>query len=304
MSDDRQSRDWMLTIRAEGHTDEEVRQLFERIGSGGVFQKEQGSKTGYPHYQAFLQTEVPMRWSSLKNRLSEAGFKDAHIEIRKGSVADCIKYCTKTETRIGDPVYVGQIKMKDKQGARSDLGGLREKILAGTSVADVLLQDEESRAARYTKWLSELATARDQREYGRRMRDVEVHYLWGAPGVGKTRYVYGLYPIEDIYRITDYRHPFDEYERQDVLVLDEFDSQFEWEKLLCYLDRYPLMLPARYRNHQACFTQVWLISNLPLDEQYPNVRGERRGALTRRIAEVLHMNDGGIIVDDNGGSAA
>ena len=36
-------------------------------------------------------------------------------------------YCTKTETRAGEPVFVGKINMKDKQGQRSDLIGLREQ---------------------------------------------------------------------------------------------------------------------------------------------------------------------------------
>ncbi|PJM75367.1 hypothetical protein [Bifidobacterium simiarum] len=137
------------------------------------------------------------------------------------------------------------------------------------------------------------------------MRDIEVHYLYGAPGVGKTSHVYNRYPIKDIYRVTDYRRPFDEYDRQKVLVLDEYDSQFDWNTLLTYLDRYPLMLPARYHNHQACYTVVWMLSNLPLEAQYPEVRGERRQALIRRINEVLHMVKGGEIShdghDDEGG---
>ena len=34
---DSQSRDWMLTIRAEGHTEDGVKALFEKIGVGAVF---------------------------------------------------------------------------------------------------------------------------------------------------------------------------------------------------------------------------------------------------------------------------
>jgi hypothetical protein len=296
MMEDQQSRDWMLTIPAGNHPEDEVRELFEQIGTGAVFQKERGEKTGFDHFQSFVQMSSPMRWSVLKRKLTVAGFKDVHIEARKGSVADCVKYCTKSETSVGKPAYVGSIRMRDQQGARNDLRELREKILDGASVEDVLLGDEESKSARYTRWLGELATARDRKQYGSRMRDLETHYLWGAPGIGKTRYVYEQYSIEDIYRVTDYHHPFDEYDRQNVLVFDEYASQFEWEKLLCYLDRYPLMLPARYHNHQACFTIVWIISNKPIDQQHPEIQGERRQALTRRINENLHMITGGVIV--------
>lgn len=290
-SGDKESRDWMVTIPASKHTEEDVAGLLERICSGAVFQREKGEEAGYEHYQCFLQMSSPMRWSTLKNHLTKVGFDDAHIEIRKHSVQSCVEYCSKPETRVGETRYVGTIRMQNEQGKRADLAELREKILGGASVEDILLEDEEGGSARYVKWLSELAAARDKKKYGQQMRDVEVHYLWGAPGVGKTSYVYDRYPIEDIYRVTDYQHPFDEYDRQPVLVLDEYDSQFPWEKLLCYLDRYPLMLPARYRNRQACFTTVWILSNLSLDEQYPYIQGERRLALTRRLTDVRHMGE-------------
>ncbi|KOA59063.1 hypothetical protein BAAM0499_07875 [Bifidobacterium animalis subsp. animalis MCC 0499] len=289
--EDKQSRDWMLTIPAGRHTEDDVAELLERICSGAVFQREKGEETDYEHFQCFLQIPSPMRWSTLKNHLAQSGFDDVHIEVREHSVESCVNYCSKDDTRIGETRYIGKIRMQDQQGKRTDLSDLREKILNGASVEDVLLEDTESKSARYVKWLSELAAARDKKKYGRQMRNVEVHYLWGAPGVGKTSYVYERYPIEDIYRVTDYQHPFDEYDRQPVLVLDEYDSQFDWEKLLCYLDRYPLMLPARYHNRQACYTTVWIISNKSLDEQYPLVQGERRLALTRRLSDVRHMGE-------------
>ena len=57
---DRQSRDWMLTVPAEDHTQDEVRTLFERISTGAVFQHETGATTGYEHFQCFLQMKSPM----------------------------------------------------------------------------------------------------------------------------------------------------------------------------------------------------------------------------------------------------
>lgn len=32
------------------------------------------------------------------------------------------------------------------------------------------------------------------------------------------------------------------------------------------------MLPCRYSNKVACFTKVFLVSNIPLSDQYPNVQ--------------------------------
>lgn len=297
-SRDKQSRDWMLTIRAAGHAENDVKTLFEKIGTGAVFQRETGKDTGYEHFQCFLQVKSPMRFSTLKNHLTAAGFKDAHIEPRQGSVADCVTYCTKSDTQAGSPVYVGKIEMKDQQGQRTDLIELREQILDGKSMQEVLLGDEDAKAAHCTRWLGELEAAYIHKEHGGKLRDLDVHYLYGSPGVGKTRYVYDHYPIEDIYRITDYKHPFDEYNRHKVLVLDEYDSQLPWEQLLCYLDRYPVTLPARYHNHQACFNTVWILSNLPLSLQYPDVVGERRLALLRRLTDCSRMTADGEMVKE------
>ena len=145
----------MLTIRAEGHTEDDVKALFEKIGVGAVFQREIGGKTEYEHFQCVLQVKTPMRFSTLKNHLTDAGFGDAHIEPRRKTVEDCVNYCTKEETRAGEPIYVGKINMKDKQGQRSDLIGFREQILGGMSVQEVLLGDTEAKAAHCTRcWAS------------------------------------------------------------------------------------------------------------------------------------------------------
>lgn len=56
--------------------------------------------------------------------------------------------------------------------------------------------------------------------------------------------------------------------------------------MLKYLDGYPLMLPCRYSNKVACYTKVFLISNIPLSAQYPNVQlsePETYCAFCRRI---------------------
>lgn len=36
--------------------------------------------------------------------------------------------------------------------------------------------------------------------------------------------------------------------------------------MLNYLDGYPLMLPSRYADKAACYTEVYLVSNIPLEE--------------------------------------
>lgn len=126
-------------------------------------------------------------------------------------------------------------------------------------------------------------------------REIEVAYIYGAPGTGKTRSIFEAHGAENICRVTNYRMgkgvSFDAYHGQNVLVFEEFNSQISIEEMLNYLDIYPLMLPARYSDRVACFTQVYITSNLPLEQQYPAIQRERPAtweAFLRRIQTVVH----------------
>lgn len=95
------------------------------------------------------------------------------------------------------------------------------------------------------------------------------------------------------------RLSFDGYNGQSVLVFEEFNSQIPIEEMLNYLDIYPLYLPARYNDRIACYTQVYLTSNISLDEQYKNIQKQKPEtwqAFLRRIHEVTeYRHDGSII---------
>lgn len=63
------------------------------------------------------------------------------------------------------------------------------------------------------------------------------------------------------------------YNGQDVLCLDEFNSNelnSSWNIQFFnnLLDCYPLALPARYSNKQACYTKVAIIANIPIEQQF------------------------------------
>ena len=67
-----------------------------------------------------------------------------------------------------------------------------------------------------------------------------------------------------------------------------------------YLDGYPLALPARYANRQACYETVYLISNIDLKEQYVNVQvkePETWRAFLRRIHQVIEYRKDGEPID-------
>lgn len=141
-------------------------------------------------------------------------------------------------------------------------------------------------------------------KYAVENRPLQVSYLYGASGAGKTRSIYSTHDPRSIYRVTNYRAArgifFDGYHGQDVLVFEEFSSQIPIEDMLNYLDIYPLSLPARYNDKTACYTKVYITSNSPLENQYwveQQARPETWRAFLRRIHTVVeYLPDGSTII--------
>lgn len=102
---------------------------------------------------------------------------------------------------------------------------------------------------------------------------------------------------QNVYRVTDYHHPFDGYMGQDVVLFEEFRSSLPLSDMLTYLDGYPVVLPCRYVNKQACFTKVYIGTNICINEQYPDSQRNNMGdflAFLRRINAVKYYSLEGI----------
>lgn len=278
--------DWMLTVSAEQNdreiTEADLVDAFEDWSWMG--QREEGGHTGYRHYQLFMQATSRIRLSTVRARLEKKhGIHVNYIEPRRYSAASCVAYVSKKETRQAGPFIHGDFDMHEDQGQRTDLEELRDAVVKGASVNEILNDPELSlKAARFMPWLEKMVGARQATRFSQEDREVTVHYLWGKPGLGKTRSVLDV-DRSQIFRVTNYEHPFDDYSGQSTLVLDEFAGQLPFQLLLNVLDRYPCKLPCRFHDTWAGWTTVWIISNKPLERQYQDVEPQVRAALDRRI---------------------
>ena len=77
-----------------------------------------------------------------------------------------------------------------------------------------------------------------------------------------------------MFRVTNYQHPFDGYACEDVILFEEFRSSLPIADMLKYLDGYPLKLPCRFNDKEACYTKVFVVTNIPMEKQYPNIQLE------------------------------
>ena len=130
-------------------------------------------------------------------------------------------------------------------------------------------------------------------EFENKLRDVKVTYIYGKARLGKTSYIYDKYAFNEICRVTNYTTgTFEGYHNQKVLVLDEFTGKLDITFMNNLLDRLPIDLPARFTNRVGCFMEVYIISNLPINELYKKEQAETPeiyNAFMQRIHEIIRF---------------
>lgn len=246
--------------------------------------------------------------SAIRARTLRDLFPGAHQDVIRGTMNEARSYLLKegkwagtdkAETSIeGSFEESGEIPTEPGRGHRSDLETMMELVRDGYSDLDILntlpsMVDKLTTIQRYRQLIIE--------ERAHEFRHMHVIYAYGKTGAGKTRGVYESY--EDpasIYTVSSYQGTglFDGYDssRIRVLCLDEFRSSLPFGLLLALTDGQYQIINCRYSNRIAVHTDVWIISNIPLLDQYPNIQQDEPEswcALLRRINVVRHFYDVG-----------
>ena len=316
MSAKKQSRKWNLTINEpveKGWTHEKLNTTLQSIATMTYYcmADEIGSEETF-HTHIYLVTKNPKAFTTIKNF-----FPEAHIESPDGTSQQNRDYIFKEGVKFNKNPDTGEYDYTDsqgkqhkgvhyddsneewgeipneRQGARTDIADLYEMIKDGMSNVEIMEANPK-----YMMHLEKIERARQTYRESLFMdtwRNIETTYIWGATGSGKTRSVMEKYGYSNVYRVTDYDHPFDSYKGQDVILFEEFRSSLPISDMLKYLDGYPMEFPARYLNKTACFTKVYFCTNIDLRYQYRHVQEEEVetwNAFLRRIENVCVMVDG------------
>lgn len=246
------------------------------------------------HTHIFIIFASRVRFSMIKKY-----FPEAHIEKCKGSVSDNVSYIkkngkweldeSKQEKKIEGTFEEYGTQPPDSRGKRNDMSELYQMIFEGMTNAEVLAtnQDYILQIDKLDKIRTTLLTERFKETV---RLDLEVVYISGATGTGKTRSVFENNGYSNVYRVTDYLHPFDGYACQSVICFDEFRSSLKLKEMLLYCDIYPIELPSRYANKYACYNKVYIVSNWVLEKQYAELQKEDKEswkAFLRRIKKVI-----------------
>lgn len=307
-----QSRKYQLTINSpvqHGITDELVKDILGNMLTLNYFcfSHEVGNEKAREHMHIFLYSQSPIRFGTIKNK-----FPVAHIERAYGSVKENRDYVAKVgkwqetekaKTSVKDSFFEWGNCPDENEERAPDQVEIMRMIQAGNTTLEII-QKKQKYLFR-GKDLDNLREICNREKYSNKMREVETIYVFGKTGVGKTRFVYENHNISNVCRVTNYRNgsiSFDAYSGQEILAFDEFRSQIPISEMLCYLDRYPVQLPARYMDRTACNKKVYILSNLSVEEQYRDIQINSREtwhAFLRRLSKIIEMKEDGKIIEHN-----
>lgn len=293
------SRKYLLTINNptdHGFTHERIRAILSEFSGLRYWcMCDEVGEQGTPHTHVYVVFGNSVMFDTMHRR-----FYGAHIDKANGSNKENRDYVRKEGKYLDDPKHDTNLPETfeewgelppDRTKSETQAEQIVQMIRDGKTNAEIL----EVCPTAYCKmgYIEQTRQTLLEERYKDTWRDLDVTYIWGESGAGKTRSVMEQYGYSNVFRITNYdSHPFDGYKGQDVVVFEEFRSGIKIQDMLNYLDGYPVMLPCRYADRVACYTKVFLISNIPLESQYPNVQvdsPETWAAFRRRIHSTMEL---------------
>lgn len=235
-------------------------------------QLEQGSTTGYLHWQVLV---------AFKNKVSASKVKDifgssCHIELTRSSAAN--DYVWKEDTRVGHQFELGRLAMKRQSAA--DWDQIRADAEQGNF--SEIPSDVYIRSYANLKRIHVDALKPSPQEK-------TVYVFWGRTGTGKSKRAweeasFNAFPKDPCTKW------WCGYAGHENVVIDEFRGQIGISHILRWLDRYPTIVESKGSNCVLAARNIWITSNLSPDDWYPDLDEETKLALRRRFTQVIHFN--------------
>ena len=242
-----------------------------------IGQVEECPTTKRKHIQSYIEfcKPTPMK-------IIHSVWAGCHCERRKGTRDDCIKYCSKYETRVSDTLEIGDRHWNvGRQGRRTDIQRCKDMIKAGKNINEVIWSCTSYQSAKMaTLLLNTRAVPRNVDE------PPNVVWIYGATGTGKTRYVYENY--RDIYTTLSSFKWWDGYHQNETILIDDMRKDYcKFHVLLRILDRYPMKVEFKGGVTELNSKNIVITSAYHPKELY-NTR-EDVNQLLRRITKIIEM---------------
>ncbi len=293
LEDNSKSRKYLLTFNnptEHGFTHDKINSIMRELKWDYYCMCDEIGENGTYHTHLFFHCKNPVKFSRVHKL-----FPSVHIDVAHGSASDNKNYIRKEgkytnsdkkDTNLPDTFEeYGNIPLDNSERNQKVSEEIRDMVKQGKTNAEIIEANPSAifhinSMDKYRKIL-----LKDENKNKRKKKTVI--YISGETETGKTRYVLDTHGDENVYIVTDYLHPFDNYEGEPVILFDEFHYDIGIARMLRYLDIYGCELPARFSNTYVAYDTVYIISNIPLNEQYQYEDNNTFNAFLRRIDKVL-----------------
>lgn len=255
-----------------------------------IFSVERGLNEQTEHLQGFIVFNCSRRFRTVRKEMLFH-----HIEKAKGTNVQCRSYCLKSDTHIAGP-YESDGFCEER--SRNDIKAFYELIENGATNSDLKKMFPtlyERNINKIHKFKADIANEK----YKYSLRDVEVIYIYGNAGVGKSESVYLKHGLQDLFSVDHYDNSmFTGYEFEDTILLDEFTDSLNPQFFNKLLDKGPLHLRGLGTSDYAAYHKVYIVSNYSPKDIYLNLKKSVKDytvykAIQRRIHTVIHIMPNG-----------
>lgn len=274
-----QARNWLGTLNNPDTTTTEVylKRWKDTLDCQYVNgQLEKGSE-GTVHIQYFLHFASNKRLSALKKVCAKSHFEPVKYD---NGASD---YCLKEDTRVEGPWEFGlKPAQLNKKGSKAEQNAKLIEMGAEEAVKQGLISVD-----RYLNFKKNIDAFKIATKPALEADDVRGIWIWGPPGVGKSRYARDNY--QDIYLKAQNKW-WDGYTVQKTVLLDDHDSPCLGHYLKIWMDRYACNGESKGSTVPLHHTVFIVTSNYSPEQLYEKDGTEMVEAIRRRC-KVIHMTE-------------
>jgi len=270
-------RRWTFTFN--NYTEEDIKVLKYFNHTYIIFGKEVAPTTGTPHLQGYLEIKHGRCWKSLNKVFNGR----CYWAVAKGDAAQNYIYDTKDEDYYehGEPLAM-------RKGARNDLVQVTKMVQEGCSLREIYSAGLGYQACRHAERILSVS------EPCRQESKVQVAWIYGKPGIGKTLIPWDL-TVKHLGGIKISNLVFVQgYDRHKYVVVDDLRPTDKccgsYVNLLHFLDPYAHSVEVKGSSRQLVATHVFITSPLT-PEQFSRTYdySEDEYQLRRRIHKLFHL---------------
>lgn len=273
------NRAWCFTIN--NYTNDDILAVNAIECKYKVWGKEIGEQ-GTPHLQGYIYFKDGKTRATVSKMIKRANIRQA-----KGSAEQNRIYCTKDNDFVEEGII-------PKQGCRNDLNAIKDDIMDGRLVDDIVLENPIL-YHQYGRTLNKIEDLRMRKLYRTEMTTCE--WLYGKTGVGKSHEAFANYNPEThyVWKLDDNGWQ-DGYTQQETVIINDFRGEIKYNDLLKLVDKWPEFVKRRNREPMPFISKhIIITSSLHPKDIYKNRQTEDKlQQLLRRISiRKLHRSGRG-----------